>query len=169
MGILCGVSLACAVHTARVNPTAGYFITLTRLHELGLSGLMAVWATGRGGAGGGGGSSKADGLPLQAGGRSDAAAAAAAASTGEAAPGPHLACTLAAAAGPAAIAGAAFLYWPGLPFPGVAALVPALGVAAFILAGEVGGGGEGGGGGGGAADVPPPHVLAPALVHPWLQ
>ena len=75
-------------------------------------------------------------------------------STGKAAPGPHLARTLAAAAGLPAIAGAAFLYWPGLPFPGVAALVPALGAGAFILAGEDGGGG--GGGGGGAADAPHP-------------
>jgi peptidoglycan/LPS O-acetylase OafA/YrhL len=49
----------------------------------------------------------------------------------------------------------------------VAALVPALGAVAFILAGEDGGGG--GGGGGGAADAPLPHALAPALAHPWLQ
>ena len=45
--------------------------------------------------------------------------------------------------------------------------LPALGAAAFILAGE--GGGGGGGGGAGAADAPPPHALAPVLAHPWLQ
>ena len=47
MGIaVCGLSFAAAVHYVRTNPAAGYFMTHVRLFELGLGGLLGVWAVG---------------------------------------------------------------------------------------------------------------------------
>ena len=46
MGALCGLSFLASLHYARDDPAAGYFMTLTRLHELGLGGLLGVWAVG---------------------------------------------------------------------------------------------------------------------------
>jgi len=44
VGTLCGLSFVASLYYAHANPAAGYFMTLTRLHELGLGGLLAVWA-----------------------------------------------------------------------------------------------------------------------------
>jgi hypothetical protein len=135
MASLCALSFACALIYARANPAAGYFMTLTRLHELGLGGLVGVWGAGRALA------IPADGLSLGTDSRSHRA------------PG-RARRTLAATAGVLAIGGSGFIYSPRLPFPGAAALVPALGAAAVIVAGE---------------GVTSTHALAGALAHPWLQ
>ena len=138
MASLCAVSFACALFYARANPAAGYFMTLTRLHELGLGGLVGVWGVDR--------ALKvpADGLSLGTDSRSHRA------------PGRPRLCrrTLAAAAGLLAIGGSGLFYSPHLPFPGAAALVPALGAVAVIVAGE---------------GVAATHALTSALAHPWLQ
>lgn len=44
MGAVSCMSFACALYYARTNPAAGYFMTHVRLFELGLGGLLAVWA-----------------------------------------------------------------------------------------------------------------------------
>ena len=47
MGIPCSLSLGASMYYAGANPAAGYFMTHTRLYELGLGSLLAVWAVGR--------------------------------------------------------------------------------------------------------------------------
>ena len=137
---LCAISVAYAIFYTRVSPAAGYFMTLTRLHELGLGGLVGVWAAVAAGA-----RPKAAGLPQSVKAPADPC-------VGPIQVRPY-GRTLAAAAGLLTIGGSGFLYSPRLPFPGAAALVPALGAVGVIVAGEGGG----------------THALAPHLAHPWLQ
>lgn len=119
MASLCAISLASAILYARTNSAAGYFMTLTRLHELGLGGLVSVWVPGR---------AFEDGLQLGS------------ELHGSPAPGHVRLCrTLTATAGLLAIGCSGFFYLPSMPFPGFVALVPVLGAVAVIVAGEGGG------------------------------
>jgi peptidoglycan/LPS O-acetylase OafA/YrhL len=43
LGIVVAASLAWSVHATAANPRSAYFITTTRIWELGLGGLLAVW------------------------------------------------------------------------------------------------------------------------------
>ena len=139
MGIPCSLSLGAAVFYAGANPAAGYFMTHTRLYELGLGGLLAVWAEGR--------SEPHAGLkPV-----SKALTLATRSS--------HWCRSLAAATGLAAIGVSCCLYTPRLAFPGCAALLPVCGALAVLAAGERLG----------VEDCTAMHALAPALGHPWLQ
>ena len=137
MGVLCGLSFVTAQYYAHANPAAGYFMTHTRLHELGLGGLLGVWAAARAPAGPHGNAKL--GKPT-------------------ARPASRWRRTFAAAAGLAAVGASGCLYTAATPFPGTAALVPVLGAAAVIAAGE-----------GSVDNESPAHALAPALAHPWLQ
>ena len=120
MVILCCISFASAIYLAHANPAAGYFTTITHLHELGMGGLLGVWAAGLVGGG------NTDGLPLGS------------EKLGNE-PGRFRLCrSLVATAGLAAIGGSAFWYTPAISFPGKAALVPILGAVAVIAAGEGG-------------------------------
>ena len=139
MGIPCILSLGAAVYYAGANPAAGYFMTHTRLYELGLGGLLAVWAEGR--------SEPHAGLkPV-----SKALMPATRAS--------HWCRSLAAATGLAAIGISSCLYSSHLAFPGCAALLPVCGAVWVLVAGERLG----------VEDCTATHALAPALGHPWLQ
>ena len=121
MGMLCGLSFVASLYFAHANPAAGYFMTLTRLHELGMGGLVSVWGADRAL------DLRADGLPIGNG------------SFGNRVPGQAWLCrTLAATVGLLVIGGSGFLYTPRLPFPGTAALVPVLGTVAVIVAGKGG-------------------------------
>ena len=137
MTALCGASFLVALYYARYDPAAGYFMTCTRLHELDLGGLLGMWSGTR--------------VPT---------------STDVSVAGPtswsHRARTATAVAGLIAIGGSGFLYTTRLHFPGLAALVPALGAVAVVVAGESTDGGVRGDG----AVV---HALSRALAHPWLQ
>ena len=113
----CGFSFAAALYCARVSPASGYFMTQTRLHELGLGGLLGVWAARTPPVTHAG---VKLGMP---GGQRRAS---------------HWPRTLCAAAGLIAIGVSAFLFTARLPFPGAAALVPVLGAVVFIAAGEEG-------------------------------
>lgn len=42
LGIVCGLSLAHSIHMSFVDPAPGYFITTTRVWELGIGGLLAI-------------------------------------------------------------------------------------------------------------------------------
>jgi len=44
MATPCALSIASALYYARADPAAGYFMTQNRLYELGLGGLLSVWA-----------------------------------------------------------------------------------------------------------------------------
>ncbi len=136
MGALCALSFGAALYYARVDPAAGYFMTHTRLYELGVGGLLGVWAAGRRGPG--------RHASLISAGQEVAA---------------RWSRTLLAAAGLAAVGISGCLYSSRLPFPGAAALVPVLGAAAVIAAGE------------GVDDdgAAPAHALMHPLSHPWLQ
>ena len=115
MGTLCGLSIAAGLYYARASPAAGYFMTHTRLHELGLGGLLGVWAA-RTPAGPHAGV-KPGNLVAH--------------------PSWHWwPRTLCASTGLVAIGASGFLFNARLPFPGAAALVPVLGAVAVIAAGE---------------------------------
>ena len=114
MGMLCAFSFLSSLYYARTSPASGYFMTHTRLHELGLGGLLGVWAV-RVPAKTHAGSKL--GVPV----------------TYLASQWPR---TLSAAAGLVAIGSSGFLFTPRLPFPGSSALVPVLGAVAVISAGE---------------------------------
>ena len=101
------VSLAYSVHATTTEPASAYFVTPTRVWELGAGGLLAV-LVGRHG--------------LRRGARD------------EAVPWPGGARALLAWAGLAAIVGTAFVYSSATPFPGWQALLPVLGTAAVIAA-----------------------------------
>ena len=137
MGMLCGLSFVTSQYYAHANPAARYFMTHNRLHELGLDGLLGVWAAARAPAGPHGNAEL--GKPT-------------------ARPASRWRRTLAAAAGLAALGASGCLYTAATPFPGTATLVPVLGAAAVIAAGE-----------GSVEYESPAHALAPALAQPWLQ
>ena len=138
MGMLCCLSFVTSLCYAHANPAAGYFMTHVRLFELGLGGLLGVWAA-----------------RAPSGSRANIKLGKLAAQN----PVPRWQRTLCAAAGLAAIGASGCLYTTKTPFPGVAALVPVLGAAAVIVAGE----------GVGPGNMSHAHALAPALAHPWLQ
>jgi peptidoglycan/LPS O-acetylase OafA/YrhL len=100
-------SLVYSVHATDVSPASAYFITPTRIWELGIGGLLAAALSGR-----------------ALGRRRDS----------EAVPIPPLARTALAWAGLALIAWTAYTYTGHTPFPGWQALVPVLGTAAVIAA-----------------------------------
>jgi len=99
------VSLAYSVHATAAEPASAYFVTPTRIWELGIGGLLAAFLSRRAF-----GADKTDeGLPL---------------------PGP--ARSLLAWAGLAAMGWAAWSYTQSTPFPSWRALLPVLGAAAVI-------------------------------------
>jgi len=142
MGALCLASFSTAMYYAHVNPAPGYFMTHVRLYELGLGGLLGVWASRF---------EPADVVTVDAAGL---------AWPPPSSPHAYRARTLGAVVGVAGIAASGFLYTPRLPFPGVVALVPVLATALAIVCGEKGACK-------GADEAP--HALAPLLAHPWLQ
>jgi len=119
MSVLCVLSVVTAVY-ARVNPAPGYFMTHVRIHELGLGGLLAVWASGDGGS------------DIQDGARRNLWPA-----------WGFRARTCGAAVGLIGIFASGFLYSHRLPFPGIAASIPVLCTALIIASGEKGGPSDG--------------------------
>ncbi len=115
ISVLCVLSVVTAVY-ARVNPAPGYFMTHVRMHELGLGGLLAVWASGDG---------ESD---VQDGARRSHWPA-----------WGFRARTCGAAVGLIGIFASGFLYSHRLPFPGIAASIPVLCTALIIASGEKGG------------------------------
>ena len=107
LAALGAASLAYSVHATATNPPSAYFVTPTRMWELALGGVLALWLSRR--ALGRDRASEAVGLPAPARG-------------------------LLAWAGLALIAWTALTYTARTPFPGWQALVPVLGAAAVIAA-----------------------------------
>ncbi|HEY6609376.1 MAG TPA: acyltransferase, partial [Candidatus Limnocylindria bacterium] len=107
LGLAVAASLAYSVIATAQVPASAYFVTPTRVWELGVGGLLALF------------------LSRRAFGR---------VSESEAVPLPPVARALLAWMGLAAIALAAFLYSPATPFPGYTALLPVLGAAALVAA-----------------------------------
>ncbi len=107
LGIAVATSLAYSVIATAQVPASAYFVTPTRMWELGIGGLLAVF------------------LSRRAFGR---------VSESEAVPLPQPWRVLLAWAGLAAIVLAAVVYSPSTPFPGYTALLPVLGAGALIAA-----------------------------------
>ncbi|MEO8888171.1 MAG: acyltransferase family protein, partial [Jatrophihabitantaceae bacterium] len=107
LGAVVVASLVYSIHATAVSPASAYFITPTRIWELGIGGLLAAAL-----------SSRALGRQRDS----------------EAVPLPPLARTVLAWAGLAVIAWTAFSYSGSTPFPGWQALVPVLGTVAVIAA-----------------------------------
>src|SRR5690606_23898136 len=42
LGVVCALSLAHSIHISFVDPAPGYFLTTTRIWELGIGGLLAI-------------------------------------------------------------------------------------------------------------------------------
>ena len=151
MTALCAVSFATALYFVHSNPSSAYFSSATCLWEIGLGGLVALWAP--------------SAVPLtqnrQLLPRQEFPVPAIAVSPSWF--GSSWARTLGPAAGLTAVLSTGFMYTPQVPFPGVAALLPTLGAAAFIFAGE----------GMPAVGQEPldctSHALARVLAHPWIQ
>ena len=122
MAAVCAVSFGAALYFATANPAPGYFLTVTRLWQMGTGGLVALFASGARGE-------HLDNPNLQGPG---------------AMPAPWMAWAKAAgtAVGLVIILVAGALFTPRIPFPGSAALVPTLGAALFIMSGEGGTGGK---------------------------
>ena len=102
-----GASLWFSVHETAVNPPAAYFVTPTRMWELGIGGLLAAFL-----------SSRALGRRR----------------VSEEIPLPPAVRVVLAWAGLAAMVWTAFVYTGRTPFPGYEALLPVLGTAAVIAA-----------------------------------
>lgn len=111
-GIVTLASLACSLWMTAAGDPAAYFVTPTRMWELGIGGLLAVAMAGR-----------ADGRPERV-------------PRVLASPGVR---SLLALAGLAAIGYAVIRYDGATPFPGYSAALPVLGTAAVILAGRTSG------------------------------
>jgi peptidoglycan/LPS O-acetylase OafA/YrhL len=107
LGLLVVVSLAYSVHETDTEAARAYFVTPTRMWELGIGGLLAALL-----------SSRAVGRVRDS----------------EAVPLPPAARAVLAWVGLAAIAWTAFVYTGSTPFPGWEAIVPVLGTAAVIAA-----------------------------------
>ena len=107
LGLVVLASLAFSIDATAQVPASAYFVTPTRVWELGIGGLLAVF------------------LSRRAFGRM---------SETEAVPLPPAARAALGWAGIVAIGASAFLYSPGTAFPGYAALLPVLGAAAVIAA-----------------------------------
>ena len=167
MVAVCAVSFMASLYYARADPAPGYFLTATRLWEMGVGGLVALWAASPW---------TYPPKPPQMGHQHQGLASPPPALTGSSAAAlltawPAWARAAGTAGGLAAILGCGALYTPQIPFPGSAALVPVLGAAAFIAAGEVGDetgvdGGVGGGAGGPGGVL---NAIARVLAHPALQ
>lgn len=111
-GVVTGASLAYSIWLTAAGDPAAYFVTPTRMWELGIGGLLAVVMAGR-----------ADGAPQRV-------------PRALASPGMR---SLLVLAGLAAIGYAVIRYDGGTPFPGYSAALPVLGTAAVILAGRTSG------------------------------
>jgi peptidoglycan/LPS O-acetylase OafA/YrhL len=109
LAVVVAGSLAYSVQATAADPSSAYFVTPTRVWELGIGGLVAVLVAFRRPAAGGSEDGGVQGLPAPL--RS-----------------------LMAWAGFAAIAWAGWTYTDATPFPGSAALVPVLGTALVIAA-----------------------------------
>ena len=107
LGLVVLASLAYSIYATAQVPASAYFVTPTRVWELGIGGLLAVF------------------LSRRAFGRM---------SETEAVPLPPAARAALGWAGIAAIGASAILYSPATAFPGYAALLPVLGAAAVIAA-----------------------------------
>jgi peptidoglycan/LPS O-acetylase OafA/YrhL len=107
IGTVTALSFGYSVYATATDPAAAYFVTPTRVWELGAGALLALWSRGAGRA------------------------------AGEApdSPGPALALAL-RWGGLGAILLAATTLTSASPFPGYLALLPVLGTAAVIVAGE---------------------------------
>jgi peptidoglycan/LPS O-acetylase OafA/YrhL len=105
LGLVVGLSFAYSVHETAVNPGAAYFVTPTRIWELGVGGLLAVAVSGRAF----GRRRESEALPLS----------------------PSVRIVL-AWAGLAAILWAGVRFTGSTPFPGWRAAVPVLGAAAVL-------------------------------------
>jgi peptidoglycan/LPS O-acetylase OafA/YrhL len=107
LGLSVAASLAYSIHETQTDPARAYFVTPTRVWELGIGGLLAAFV-----------SRRAFGRTRDS----------------EAVPLPPIARTMLAWLGLAAIAVTAFTYTGSTPFPGWQALLPTLGAAAVIAA-----------------------------------
>lgn len=102
------LSFGCSVLATWLDPAAAYFVTPTRIWELGAGALLALWLTDRGAR---------DGIGSRA---------------------PSAGPVLLRWGGVVAVLGSAVLLSSASPFPGHLALVPVLGTAAVIAAGDTG-------------------------------
>jgi peptidoglycan/LPS O-acetylase OafA/YrhL len=107
--VVTGLSLAYSLYATAHNPAAAYFVTPTRIWELGVGAVLALWMRNR-----------------------------AARPRGPRSTWPHVPPVALRWVGVAAVLTSAVLFSSASAFPGWLALVPVLGTAAVIAAGETG-------------------------------